>query len=470
MQRASLGWRLPFSSNGRRVNDRRSPEAAASPLPEAELAEVAIPIDQLAPAAAADAQHPLSRHMSLQRADRSGLSALVEQLSSLSDDVAAALEEQLLPASPTKTPPQCLRQGDASLPPLALSPVRRPALAQVSMSPLMLSPSRKERSAPPVAHESVQIGQPSSSDALKEVHAEIMDRGVQLAPSGSSRRASLSRHSSEIARRSLAASPSAAAPGAAGGPLPNADFHPLTLAQTWARISRPPLPATRGSAAASPVGPPRPRVLTSWRSMPSSAQRMSASSCRHRCALPPSRSRPPPRVGLQPLQQHAHVRRPATGTPQIWGHLSRSRGLTPGDAPGTAHNSAAQHISSSVCTVGLFQVPTLDGQLCRHRAPQLGPRRDAAARSAHPQQAHCQCRGPPEHPAGALSHLHSPRSRHTWCSISWSSPLSLWIVYSRSLQQPSLCQSIICRIDFHWYFRLCALYRICRGLHGRRAM
>jgi hypothetical protein len=277
MQRFSLGWRRPFSSNGRRVNDRRSTEAAASTVPEGELAEVAITIDQLAPDAGADLQHPLSRHMSLQRADRSSLAALVEQLSSLSDNTAAALEEQLLPASPTKTPPQRLRQGDASLPPLALSPVRRPALAQVSMSPLMLSPTRKERSVPPVAHESVQIGQPSSSDALKEVHAEIMDRGVQLAPSGSSRHASLSRHSSEIARRSLAASPSVAAPGAAGGPLPDPDFHPLTLAQTWARISRPPLPATRGSAAASPVGPPRPRVLTSWRSMPSSAQRMSAS-------------------------------------------------------------------------------------------------------------------------------------------------------------------------------------------------
>ena len=277
MQRASLGWRHLFSSDGRRVNDRRSTEAAASSVPEPELAEVAITVNQLAPAAAADAQHPLSRHMSLQRADRSGLAALVERLSSLSDDVAAALEEQLLPASPTKTPPQRLRQGDASLPPLALSPLQRPALAQVSMSPLMLSPTRKERSAPPVAHESVQIGQPSSSDALKEVHAEIMDRGVQLPPSGSSRCASLSRHSSEIARRTLAASPSAAARGAADGPLPDPDFRPLTLAQTWARISRPPLPATRGSAAASPMNPPRPRALTSWRSMPSSAQRMAAS-------------------------------------------------------------------------------------------------------------------------------------------------------------------------------------------------
>ena len=231
---------------------------------------------------------PPCRGNSLQRADKSALSTLVEHLSDLSQAEGEGPDERQ-ESRLAEAPSLSRIRVSGVITPLTSSPTRQPASEQVSMSPLMLSPRRKGMSAPPVAHDSVQIGRPSSADALREVHAEIMDKGVQLPPTGS-RRASLSRHSSEMAsRRSIAASPLGPQ---AGGP---AEERPLTLAQTWARIARPPLAGRaasargtpRGSAVTSPLGRPSdqpgqpgpPRApLQAWSSLPSLAQQLQAPS------------------------------------------------------------------------------------------------------------------------------------------------------------------------------------------------
>lgn len=283
IHRPALDFRRMFSAGGRRVGDRRSSDAAADAAErEAEAGPEGVEPLQTVPE---DAQSMLSQH-SL----RSHVSGLAEQLSGVS--LGAFKTDE---GGRAMSPAARVSQETEAMSPLALSPKRLPRSGQASVPALALSPSRKEMSGLQITHENVELGRPSSADALKEVHAEIMDKGVQLPTAGSGRRASISRHSSDQAgRKSLPDTPSG---GLAAGAANQA---PLTLAQLWARITRPPLPAwaapargeARGSAAASPLAR-RPRTpLQPWSSLPAAQQERPESR--------PSLQLPPPAAAVAP--------------------------------------------------------------------------------------------------------------------------------------------------------------------------
>ena len=280
IHRTPLDFRRLFSGS-RRVNDRRSNEAAAASAASVSESEAASTVPKLAIRVDSAQEDDPARRISLHRAQTPALSTLAEQLSSLSH---AEMPDEELAVSRAPSRRQTHVPGDIT--PLTLSPARPLLSGHASMTPLMLSPSRKEMSALPVAHESVQIGRPGSADALKEVHAEIMDKGVQMPPS---RRASLSRHNSELgSRHSTAASPIAALAARA------AEDRPLTLAHSWARIAalRPPsagrsanaacsalpgsdAPNLLGQPSAQPGQPGQPRPpLQAWSSLPSLAPQL----------------------------------------------------------------------------------------------------------------------------------------------------------------------------------------------------
>lgn len=286
IHRAPLAFRHMFSAGRRRVGDRRSTETATLPAAAPESATASGTTSDMTQGVPIASGEPLLTGAPLQRAEKSAMSTLVEGLSALGqaegEGEGEAADTQT-EASLAEAPSLSRIRVAGGITPLTSSPTRRPATEQGSMSPLMLSPQRTGMSAPPVAHDSVQIGRPGSADALREVHAEIMDKGVQLPPTGS-RRGSLSRHRSEMAsRRTIGASPSKRMPTGA------AEERPLTLAQTWARITRPPLAGRaasacgtpRSSAVTSPLGRPSaqpgqpgpPRApLQAWSSLPSLAQ------------------------------------------------------------------------------------------------------------------------------------------------------------------------------------------------------
>lgn len=254
IHRTPLDFRRLFSG-GRRVNDRRSNEAAATSAASVSESEAASIGPELASRVESAQEDAPARRISLHRTQTPALSTMAEQLSSLGH-AEEKLDEELAVSMLIRAPSRRQTHVPGDMMPLTLSPARPPLSGHASMAPLMLSPSRKEMSALLVAHESVQIGWPSSADALKEVHAEIMDKGVQMPPS---RRASLSSHSSELgSHRSAAASPSAALAARA------AEDRPLTLAQSWARITalRPPLAGRRtGTACSALPGSDPPNLL-----------------------------------------------------------------------------------------------------------------------------------------------------------------------------------------------------------------
>ena len=239
-------------------------------------------------------EHTLSVPGSLQRTETSTMSNLMEQLARMSQaDEVPELERSRTP-SPTRAPETLPRLDSGSMRRIEGTPSRKSLSRSGSMNPLALSPSRQDGSVQPIAHENVEIGQPGTEDALKEVHAEIMDKGLPVLPSENSQRGSLSGHSSEMhSRRGFRASPQRA-----GG-----EDRPQTLAQSWARISRPPLArrggserraAHPGSAAGSPVARPRGRApLQPWSSMPSSAGQL----------LPQQKGLQPPASAVAPGKQ-----------------------------------------------------------------------------------------------------------------------------------------------------------------------
>ena len=273
LHRRPIDFRRMFSSSARRVGDRRSADAAVSldaATPERDFESV---LPEGLGLVEAIPEHASSVRGSLQHAETSSMSNLMEQLAHMSKAEEVQELKQPRTPSPTRLPETLPSLDSGSMPRIALAPSRKSLSRQGSMNPLALSPSRQDGSVQPIAHENVEIGLPSTEDALKEVHAEIMDKGLPMLPSESSQRGSLSGHSSELhSRRGFRASPQRG-----GG-----EDRPQTLAQSWARISRPPLArrggserraaAHPGSAAGSPVARPRGRSpLQPWSSMPSRA-------------------------------------------------------------------------------------------------------------------------------------------------------------------------------------------------------